>query len=1814
VGSSNVIGMSNTTTSGSTGIYGKVPGQVTQDYVSFSTVSGSPTYLAYISTGWIPPVDNYYDTLSMNYVQFFTNPTDFTLSFTSATPSFGQQYQTVGSNKNSITPIVGNYYAAAIVTSNIIGVGASTFTNTTRFGTVPASNNNNITLYWNIGYFTYILSQWGATTDHVYDTASGYYVSFFSNLTSFTLSKQSLPIYNKFDSYTITNTAVLQQNTIQPTIGYWYAGSINSYNAIGVGVSSFSGPAVRYGDSPPPVTTYSVSWDPSNPTAYVMAYFILPTDFTYNRPSSYRIQFYGNATQVTLTSATTNGATTFGAVSNTTSANLNMFFMGGIPYYAQYSGLPTLGNWYGAGINSSNLIGMSSSNYTTMVRYGKVPGIATSNYVSFSTGTASYLPYISTGWLPPVDHNYDTVSQNYVQFFTNATDFTLSFTSATPSFDVQYAVSGSNRNSITPTIGNYYAAAIVTSNIIGRGISSFTNTTRFGTAPGAAINNYVSFSTGTTSYFSYISTGWLAPVNNIYDTVSQNYVQFFSNATDFTLSFASATPSFDVQYAVTGLNKISITPTIGNYYAAAIVTSNIIGRGISSFTNTTRYGIVPGTSVITALWNTTRGTSIYSSWTAPTNAGYNTLAGYYVSFFSNSTTFAVSGGTCSPFDVYKNTTNTNYSSIQPTLGYYYAATLNGYNVIGCNASSFSATVRYGVVPGTTSITVAWDSTNYPTSIYSSWTAPTNNLYNTVSGYYVSFFSNSTTFAVSGGTCSPFYLYQNTTNTNYSSIQPTLGYYYAATLNAYNVIGCNTSSFSATVRYGTVPGAARSNYVSFSTGTASYLGYISTGWLAPVDNTYDTVSQNYVQFFTNATDFTLSPTSAISLFDQQYATTSLNQNSIAPTVGNYYAAAIVTSNIIGRGISSFTNTTRFGTAPGATRSNYVSFSTGTATYLAYISTGWLAPVNNSYDTVSQNYVQFFSNANNFTLSFTSATPSFDVQYAVAGLNKISITPTIGNYYAAAIVTSNAIARGISSFTNTTRYGTPPAILTSKTIGFVNSTAIVVTNANSPTDSIYNTFTTMYLQLFSNAATFTLSPTAGIAAFDSPQSFTASFTVNSVAQATIGNYYAAAIVASNVIGTTSSFTTTARFGAVPPASSAITVSAIEWLGNTTYLTVYFTAPTIGTSLYNRVTTYNILVSSNSINSTSGQQTFVNLIVPIGSVGTGYIPLKGGINGYSYYNITSPTIGNWYGEQIQSGNPVGYTTASVGTSMVQYGSAPATFTATAPVLRVQNPDITVNWTGPIDSIYNTVASYDIKFYRGSTQLGTTQSATASATSKTLTLVSSDILIGYYSAVIYANNAIGIRSATSPTTSYGSAPASFTVNAPTVTTQNISVTWVTPTDSGTNTVASYIITIYYNAANTAGVAGTMFSFPQSATSDKTNITFGLPLLILSMPSGYYYSAVIDAKNIIGTTTITSGTTFFINPIITISSVSFNGTTVSVSFTCSETLATGDYYEYSASTSSTASYTNNSQTVSFTFNPTVGSEYFIKIRATVSSSTGPVKQANFIWTNTTAIQYTVPSTAISANATVIGAGGGSGVSSSGFIYSAGGAGSMVSGPLTVGSLYQFSGGSAGTGSSGGSHGGGGAANYDHGTYPSGGGGGYSLLQLITGGGTVATIIYLAAGGGGAGGVAGGALNNFAYGGGKGGGTTGGNTTGTTRVSAAKGGSQTAGGAGGLDLSYSMGANGGNGGAYQGGTGGNIGYSTAVGGGGGGGYYGGGGGAAINFSSRTTTAHVATGGGGGSDYIDSGSSGVSVQGGGAPGAAAGAGAGTNGYVYIVAYL
>ena len=1835
VGSSNVIGMANTTTSGSTGIYGTIPGQVTQDYVSFST--GTTTYLSYISTGWIPPVDHYYDTVSMNYVQFFTNPTDFTLSRTSATPSFDRLYQTVGSNTNSIRPTIGNYYAAAIVTSNIIGTGISTFTNTTRFGTVPALNNS-ISLYWNTGFFTYILSQWAAPTDHTYDTASGYYVSFFSNFTDFTLTSPSQQ-YNRFDFYKFTDITKVSQNTALPTIGYYYAGAINSYNIIGSGPSTFSGRAVQFGNIPPAVTNYFISWDPSNPTTYVIAYFTLSTDLNYNTASAYYTQFYGNSTQVNLVSGNTNGAVTFGAVSNTPTANLNSFTTGGVTYAAQYSGLPVLGNWYGAAISSSNIIGNSISNYTSMVRYGKVPGVTTCNYVSFSTATASYLAYISTGWIPPVNHTYDTVSQNYVQFFSNVADFTLSPTSATPPFDQQYTTSGSNINSITPTVGNYYAAAVVTSNIIGQGLSSFTNTTRYGTLPGQATCNYVSFSTGTASYFSYLSTGWIPPVNNTYDTVSQNYVQFFSNVTDFTLSPTSVIASFDQQYATSGSNINSITPTIGNYYAAVILTSNAMGVR-SSFTNTIRYGIVPSANIILAIVYrpSSYPTSLFASWLEPGIAYYKASSGYYLTLFSNVTSFTLSQNSVgfTPFATV-NTTNQSYLSPQPTIGYYYAGAITGCNAMGIGTlSSFSGTIRYGSAPAITPITVAWD-TSYPTSIYSSWTAPTDSKYNTVSGYYVSFFSYPTSFTLvyqTSAPCLPFDIYQNTTNTNYSSKQPTLGNWYAATFNAYNLIGCNVSSFSGSaVRYGTVPGQVVKNYVSFSTGTASYLSYISTGWLPPVNNTYDTVSQNYVQFFSNVTDFTLSPTSVIASFDQQYAT--------------------------------------------------------------------------------------------------------------SGSNKNSITPTIGNYYAAAIVTSNNIGRGVSSFTNTVRYGTLPAILTFKTTSFVNLTAIVVTQANPPLDSTYNTFTRMYLQLFSNETMFTLSPTAGIAAFDTPQSFNAAFTANSVAIATIGNYYAAAIVASNVIGTTSSFTLASRYGGVPPASAAVQLARLEWLGTTAYITVYFTPGVITTSLYNRVTLYNITVISGA--------TSTSYTIPIASIGTGYIPpysFSGGITtSYSYYNLVSLTIGSSYSVEIMSGNPVGYTT-KVTTSAVTYGSVPASFTVTAPIIQVSSLTIKITWTTPTDSAYNRVASFSITLYYNAantagsgTQVGTTQTAIASATSLTYTILLSQLIIGnYYSATVGAMNGAGTTSITSSTTRYGEAPATFTVNTPAVTFTGITVTWTTPTDSTNNTVATYSIKFYYNAANTAGSGGTLVGSAQTAIASATTLTYTIqstnagatgyyysavidatnaiglttrtsatyyylaPLpgsftvntptvtttditvtwatptnftsyttasysikfyynaantagsggtLVGSAqtaiasatsltymisdpnagPNRYYYSAVIDATTSRGTTTITSATVFYIAPaVITLSSVTFDGTTVSVSWTCSVTLAAGDYYKiYFSKPSATI---NNNQTTTFTFNPTVpGYQYTVIVSAVVSSIEGASKKINFIYVSAySLVTYTVPSNAISATVTLNGAGGGTPLVDW-YTNASGGSGSRITGPVTPGVTYRFAGGYSGSanpgyqgtdpaGYSGGSavskNGGGG---YSHiktvdvnGNetllYLAGGGGGGGNTTNPMGAGTNAVIVSGRGGAGGQGGFAGGGISLTRWNGGGGGPGGGAGGAGGTVVATGKKVSRNV--IGFIEVNAKN--DGAAGSMFKGGGGGQSDYSTAhaQGGGGGGGYFGGGGGGCIIGREQYTQflwRTVSGGGGGGSDYINpANTTGVTQSPGG------GSGAGIDGYVYIVSYF
>ena len=207
---------------------------------------------------------------------------------------------------------------------------------------------------------------------------------------------------------------------------------------------------------------------------------------------------------------------------------------------------------------------------------------------------------------------------------------------------------------------------------------------------------------------------------------------------------------------------------------------------------------------------------------------------------------------------------------------------------------------------------------------------------------------------------------------------------------------------------------------------------------------------------------------------------------------------------------------------------------------------------------------------------------------------------------------------------------------------------------------------------------------------------------------------------------------------------------------------------------------------------------------------------------------------------------------------------------------------------------------------------------------------------------------------------------------------------------------------------------------------------------------------------------------------------------------------------------------------------------------------------------WTVPTCVTSATVTIAGAQGGG---------SAGGAGAVITVPLTVtpGQVITFDIGQQGQ-VPGGGYGGGGIGYLSvpaNSSYNSSGGGGASTLTV---GGSV---IAIAAGGGGTGG---GSNNVAGGGGGCATGLAGANTFGF----GGGGGTQTSGGAGGTPWASTP--PGGSPGAL--GVGGQGGFwSTASGGGGGGGYYGGGGG---GNDGCCTGANGGGGGGGGSSLVPAG--------------------------------
>jgi hypothetical protein len=700
-----------------------------------------------------------------------------------------------------------------------------------------------------------------------------------------------------------------------------------------------------------------------------------------------------------------------------------------------------------------------------------------------------------------------------------------------------------------------------------------------------------------------------------------------------------------------------------------------------------------------------------------------------------------------------------------------------------------------------------------------------------------------------------------------------------------------------------------------------------------------------------------------------------------------------------------------------------------------------------------------------------------------------------------------------------------------------------------------------------------------------------------------YYAVVASANTLFGIGASTITAAgtRYGTVPTSPSPVSLS---WNAGTANK-MSFTWTNSVDHTYDTVTTYYLQIFYNTSN------VAVNTSLNNANIfwGPPYSSLDYSLTNTSYAsgaNFGALTLGYYYSAAVWASNAIGSNIAVSGTT--RFGSAPASFTATCTWDSGTDSNLKVSWTNPVDSTYNTpYGLYSVGIFRSNDNATIyTQSAYSYSNTSfsggygfaTLTLGSN------YYATINSSNIIGVTSAQSGYTRFGSAP-------PGVTGLNLSInyggnyltaSWTVPSTSVQNTIGSISVQFYYSNGS---VFGSAISLGASDTTTNSG----------NFSSGSTYYCIVTTSNVINSTNVQSTNVF------TVGTPSVTATTAVVFFVTQLTIS----WPAVSGATSYILYTNGNGGVNIgnvtSKTTNVSNTYYIyRVAATDSVTTGLASDEHGLAYYYTAGQYNVTFT-VPNGAQVIMRGGGAGKGNAPSSVPNGSGGYLngyIGYFLNLGAIFVGGGGQVGVG---GYNGGGNGGDVNYGS----GGGGYSSITN----GSLRNGQYVTVGGGGGCGCIGNSSTNHGspYGyGGNGGGSyaqDGGGTNNGRITQGLDNGGTLPGGDGATPTYNGSGGAGswgsGSQGSYGvGGAGGNTGRGK--GGGGGGGLRAGGGGCGQDQNWTTyngwgqaqgQSQQGGSGGGGGTDYTANLNSGFTqTQGGGGAGASTSYSYGGDGSVFI----
>lgn len=455
---------------------------------------------------------------------------------------------------------------------------------------------------------------------------------------------------------------------------------------------------------------------------------------------------------------------------------------------------------------------------------------------------------------------------------------------------------------------------------------------------------------------------------------------------------------------------------------------------------------------------------------------------------------------------------------------------------------------------------------------------------------------------------------------------------------------------------------------------------------------------------------------------------------APIYGSNYYATITGSNFAGvlaatTVSSSPTYIIQYGQAP-IYQVASVSMTTWTIASPTTLSMTWTAPATSvTYAPVNYYYIAIGTGSSLGTFSRVAFTNTPNT--TIFTFSTISaFVPVIGTtYFAVAAPANNIFGIGVSNISGTgTLYGTVPASVAPVSLSWNTNTVSTMTYTwTNSVNNTYNTVSTYWLQIFSNTGNIAVNTSLNNATsfwgpFSSAQYGITNTTYSSGGSAfgafTIGNYYSAAVWASNVLGSNISVSGTTRYGSAP---AQVTNATCSWISGTNRQLQIFWTNAVN-SIFNTVNgNYNVDIYDN-----------VGLIFS-----SGYTVTNTSYSNSPYYTHSADLrFASFYYANISSSNVIGVTTRQ--SSSTTFGTSPPAPTSQSLSINYSAGYITASWSIPSNTTYNIISSFTVQFYFSN---GTVFGSAITGISASATSVNSSAFAdgNTYYAVITSVNSLG-------------------------------------------------------------------------------------------------------------------------------------------------------------------------------------------------------------------------------------------------------------------------------------------------------------------------------------------------------------------------------------------------------------------------------------------------------------------------------------------